>query len=132
MTPNLIRQAAVMLSNLLEFNSPADAKLSEFFRNNRDLGTKERAFVAESVYGVLRRLRFLSTVTANDDNDPDDARKLILAWLLRVQGMSIRELEPMLNEQQKEWAHLIKAKSTENMPLAVQEMCIRDSHKPAT
>ncbi|MEQ1767246.1 MAG: RsmB/NOP family class I SAM-dependent RNA methyltransferase [Methylotenera sp.] len=120
MTPNLIRQAAVMLSNLLEFNSPADAKLSEFFRNNRDLGTKERAFVAESVYGVLRRLRFLSTVTANDDNDPDDARKLILAWLLRVQGMSIRELEPMLNEQQKEWAHLIKAKSTENMPLAVQ------------
>jgi len=108
MTPNLIRQAAIVLSNLLTFSSPADAKLSEFFRNNRDLGTKERAFVAESVYGVLRRLRFLSTVTANDENDPDDARKLILAWLLRVQGMSIRELEPMLNEQQKEWAHLIK------------------------
>jgi 16S rRNA (cytosine967-C5)-methyltransferase len=120
MTPNLIRQAAVMLSNLLEFSSPADAKLSEFFRNNRDLGTKERAFVAESVYGVLRRLRFLSTVTANEEGDPDDARKLILAWLLRVQGMSIRELEPMLNEQQKEWAHVIKAKSTENLSLAVQ------------
>lgn len=120
MTPNLIRQAAIVLSNLLTFSSPADAKLSEFFRNNRDLGTKERAFVAESVYGVLRRLRFLSTVTANDENDPDDARKLILAWLLRVQGMSIRELEPMLSEQQKEWAHLIKAKSTDNLPLAVQ------------
>ena len=120
MTPNLIRQAAVMLSNLLEFSSPADAKLSEFFRNNRDLGTKERAFVAESVYGVLRRLRFLSTVTANEEGDPDDARKLILAWLLRVQGMSIRELEPMLSEQQKEWAHVIKAKSTDNLPLAVQ------------
>ena len=79
MTPTLIRQAAVMLSNLLEFNSPADVKLSEFFRTNRDLGTKERAFVAESVYGVLRRLRYLSFVTANDANDPDDARKLILA-----------------------------------------------------
>jgi 16S rRNA (cytosine967-C5)-methyltransferase len=120
MTPNLIRQAAVVLSNLLDFNSPADAKLGEFFRNNRDLGTKDRAFVAESVYGVLRRLRFLSTVTANEENDPDDARKLILAWLLRVQGMSIRELESVLNEQQKEWAHTIKAKSTENLPLAVQ------------
>lgn len=120
MTPNLIRQAAVMLSNLLEFNSPADVKLSEFFRNNRDLGTKERAFVAESVYGVLRRLRFLSAVTANDDNDPDDARKLVLAWMLRIQGMSIQKMEPMLNEQQIEWAHTIKAKSTENLPLAVQ------------
>jgi len=120
MTPILLRQAAMVLTNLLEFNSPADAKLSDFFRNNRDLGTKERAFVAESVYGVLRRLRFLSTVTANDENDPDDARKLILAWLLRVQGMSIQKLEPMLNEQQKEWALAIKAKSTDNLPLAVQ------------
>jgi len=108
------------LSNLLDFNSPADAKLGDFFKNNRDLGTKERAFVAESVYGVLRRLRFLSTVTANDENDPDDARKLILAWLLRVQGMSIQKLEPMLTEQQKEWALAIKAKVTDNLPLAVQ------------
>jgi 16S rRNA (cytosine967-C5)-methyltransferase len=120
MNANLIRQAAVVLANLLDFNSPADAKLSEFFRNNRELGTKDRAFVAESVYGVLRRLRYLSMVTANEENDPDDARKLILAWLLRIQGKSIRELESVLNAQQTEWAHAIKAKSTENLPLAVQ------------
>ena len=120
MNPTLLRQAAMVLTNLLEFNSPADVKLSEFFRNNRDLGTKERAFVAESVYGVLRRLRYLSAVTANEEGDPDDARKLILAWLLRVQGKSIRELEPILNEQQTEWAQAIKAKTTENLPLAVQ------------
>ena len=117
MTPNLLRQAAMLLTNLLDFNSPADAKLGEFFRNNRELGTKDRAFVAESVYGVLRRLRYLSAVTANEAGDPDDARKLILAWLLRVQGKSIRELEPILNEQQTEWAQAIKAKSTENLPL---------------
>jgi 16S rRNA (cytosine967-C5)-methyltransferase len=120
MNQNLLRQTAMMLTNLLEFNSPADTKISEFFRNNRDLGTKERAFVAESVYGVLRRLRYLSTLTANEDGDADDARKLILAWLLRVEGKSIRELEPILNEQQTEWAQAIKAKSTENLPLAVQ------------
>ena len=120
MNANLIRQAAMLLNNLLDFNSPADAKLSEFFRNNRELGTKERAFVAESVYGVLRRLRYLSTVTANEENDPDDARKLILAWLLRIEGKSIRELEPMLSEQQKEWAITIKAKTTDDLPQAVQ------------
>lgn len=120
MTPNLLRQAAMLLTNLLDFNSPADAKLGEFFRNHRELGTKDRAFVAESVYGVLRRLRYLSVVAANDADDPDDARKLILAWLLRVQGKSLRELDDILNEQQKEWAVAIKAKSTENLPLAVQ------------
>jgi len=120
MNANLIRQAAMLLNNLLDFNSPADAKLSEFFRNNRELGTKERAFVAESVYGVLRRLRYLSTITASDESDTDDARKLILAWLLRIEGKSIRELEPMLTEQQKEWAVAIKAKATDDIPLAVQ------------
>lgn len=120
MNANLIRQAAMLLNNLLDFNSPADAKLSEFFRNNRELGTKERAFVAESVYGVLRRLRYLSMVTASEEGDADDARKLILAWLLRIEGKSIRELEPMLSEQQKEWAVTIKAKATDGLPLAVQ------------
>ena len=120
MNANLLRQAAMLLTNLLDFNSPADAKLGEFFRNNRDLGTKERAFVAESVYGVLRRLRYLSAITANEEGDPDDARKLILAWLLRVQGKSLRELDSILSDQQKEWAITIKAKSTDNLPLAVQ------------
>jgi 16S rRNA (cytosine967-C5)-methyltransferase len=72
------------------------------------------------VYGVLRRLRFLTAVTTNSEDEQADARKLVLAYLLRIQGKSIRELEPVLNEQQKEWAHAIKAKSTENLPLAVQ------------
>ena len=120
MNANLIRQAAVLLTNLLDFNSPADAKLSEFFRNNRDLGTKDRAFVAESVYGVLRRLRYLSTVTVSEAGDADDARKLILAWLLRIEGKSIRELDSVLSEQQKEWAVTIKSKPTEDFALAVQ------------
>jgi 16S rRNA (cytosine967-C5)-methyltransferase len=40
--------------------------------------------------------------------------------MLRIQGMSIQKMEPMLSEQQIEWARTIKAKSTDNMPLAVQ------------
>ncbi len=120
MNEHLIRQAAMLLTDMLDFDRPADAKMSAFFRNNRDLGNKERAFIAESVYGVIRRLRYLSVVTGNNENDPDDARKLILAWLLRVQGKSLRELDTTLNEQQKEWAIEIKAKSTADLPLAVQ------------
>lgn len=120
MNENLIRQAAILLTDILDFERPADAMLSTFFRNNRDLGNKDRAFIAESVYGVIRRLRFLSTLTANAENDPDDARKLILAWLLRVQGRSLRDLDDVLNEQQKEWAIAIKAKPTEDLPVAVK------------
>ena len=50
----------------------------------------------------------------------EDPRKLLLAWLLRIQGMSMRELEEVLNKQQKEWAQEIKSKSTDALPLAMQ------------
>ncbi|HQN64991.1 MAG TPA: RsmB/NOP family class I SAM-dependent RNA methyltransferase [Methylophilus sp.] len=120
MNANLLRLTAILLNDLLAFSGPADAKMGDFFRSHRELGTKDRAFVAETVYGVLRRLRFLTAVTTASDDEQADARKLVLAYLLRIQGKSIRELEPVLNEQQKEWAHAIKAKSTENLSLAVQ------------
>jgi 16S rRNA (cytosine967-C5)-methyltransferase len=38
-----------------------------------------------------------------------------LAFLLKIEGKSIRELEPVLNEQQKEWAVTIKAKKSEGV-----------------
>lgn len=120
MNENLIRQAAILLTDMLDFEKPADAIMRTFFRNNRDLGNKDRSFIAESAYGVIRRLRFLSTIIATENNDPDDARKLIVAWLLRVQGRSLRDLGDVLTEQQKEWAIAIKAKSTDDMPIAAK------------
>jgi len=119
MNQHLIRQASVLLNDLLQFDGPADAKVGAFFRKHRELGTKDRAFIAESAYGVLRRLRYLSWLT-HTENEEEDARKLILAWLIRIQGKSIRDLESHLNAQQMEWAKQIKAKSNDDLPLAVQ------------
>lgn len=120
MNENLIRQTAILLKDMLAFDSPPDSKLRAFFRERRELGNKERAFVAESAYGVIRRLRYLNVVIKGDADDPEDARKLILAWLIRIQGRSLRDLDGVLTEQQKEWAVAIKAKSTADFPLAVQ------------
>ena len=46
----LLRLAGMALADVLGLSGPADAKLGAFFRNNRELGNKERAFVAESVW----------------------------------------------------------------------------------
>ena len=113
--PNLMRLAGMALADVLNNPGPADAKLGAFFRRNREMGNKERAFVAESVYGVLRRKALLSHLA-----DGDDPRKLLLALWLRVQGVSLRDLEPGLNKQQKEWALEIKARSTEGLTPAQQ------------
>jgi 16S rRNA (cytosine967-C5)-methyltransferase len=113
--PNLLRLASMALADVLTGTGPADAKLGWFFKQNRELGTKDRAFVAESVYGVLRRKSFLAFVS-----DGEDPRKLVLAWLLRVQGMSMRDLDESLNKQQKEWAQEIKAKTADPANAAMQ------------
>ncbi|MDP2247930.1 MAG: RsmB/NOP family class I SAM-dependent RNA methyltransferase [Nitrosomonadales bacterium] len=113
--PNLMRLAGMALADVMNNTGPADAKLGAFFRQNRELGNKDRAFVAESVYGVLRRKALLVHLA-----DGEDPRKLLLALLLRVQGMSMRDLDESLNKQQKEWAQEIKAKSTEGMTQAQQ------------
>jgi 16S rRNA (cytosine967-C5)-methyltransferase len=113
--PNLLRLAGMALADVLTLSGPADAKLGAFFRQNRELGTKDRAFVAESVYGVLRRRSYLAYLAGGED-----PRKLLLAWLLRIQGASIRDLDATLNKQQKEWAQEIKAKRADDIPLAMQ------------
>ncbi len=120
MTPYLIRQTAVVIADLLNFEGPADAKLSYFFRQNRDLGTKDRAFVAETAYGVLRRLRFLVAVSQNETDEAPDPRKLVLAYLIKIQGMGVQKLSESLDEQQKEWAVEIKAKQVDKNDLVVQ------------
>ena len=112
---NLLRQAAMALATVLGPHGPADAKLSAYFRENRKLGVKDRAFIAESVYQVLRRRRLLEYLA-----DGSDARRLLLAALLRLQGISLGKLTPLLSKQQIEWAQAIKAKSTENLPAAIQ------------
>jgi 16S rRNA (cytosine967-C5)-methyltransferase len=110
---NLLRMTSIVLADVLSNTGPADVKLGLFFKQHRDLGTKDRAFVAESVYGVLRRKAFLMYVS--EGNDP---RKLLLAYLIRVLGTSTRDLNDVLNAQQMEWAQAIKAKKTEDMTKA--------------
>lgn len=112
---NLLRLTGMALADVLDGSGPADAKLGAFFRRHRTLGVKDRAFVAESVYGVLRRKRWLAHLTG--DEDP---RRLLLALLLRVQGMSIRDLATSLNKQQREWAQQIKAQPSAGLSPAQQ------------
>ena len=51
----LIDACAELIRLTLTFEHPADAVVSRFFRDNRGLGPRERATLAETVYTVLRK-----------------------------------------------------------------------------
>jgi 16S rRNA (cytosine967-C5)-methyltransferase len=107
--------ALTALIAVLRFDFPADSILSRYFREHRELGPIDRAFVAEAVFGVLRHKSLLDHVSENGK-----ARTLLLAWLTRVQGLNTRELEPVLRRGDNEAVAAIKGISTDTLTLAQQ------------
>jgi len=101
----LLAAAEEALGRILTMTQPADAVLSVYFRAHRELGQHDRAFIAETVFGVLRRRYGLEHHTG-----AATARRLLLAYLNRVQGMSLRQLEPLLDRDDAQWAAELKAR----------------------
>ena len=92
-TGALLGHAEAALAELLRFAAPADQTLSRYFREHRNLGQRDRAFVAESTFAVLRRRRSLEAAAGTAA-----PRALVIAALLRVLGMSGRSLEGLADE----------------------------------
>ena len=104
-TPALFAHAEAVLGQLLRFDYPADAVVSRYFREQRELGHADRAFVAETVFAVLRRGRSIEARCAGKLSD----RNRLLVALAVTRGWSQRELVPVLKASEEEW--LAAAKS---------------------
>ena len=111
--PALMRHAEAALGELMRFAGPADQVLSRYFRSHRELGQRERAFIAEASFAVLRRRRSLEAAAASGE-----PRALLAAALLRVLGFSGRAVgdlvEPGLIERVRsargdEWPAAVRA-----------------------
>ncbi|MBZ0069432.1 MAG: SAM-dependent methyltransferase, partial [Thiobacillus sp.] len=111
LTPTLLQLATQALDRVLDFKRPADAELSAFFRDHKKLGPHDRAFVAEAVFGVLRRYRYLSVVVP-----AANPRTLVIAWLIKARGMSGATLEQFAKPELI--GHIRNAK-TDDLPLGV-------------
>ncbi len=115
-TPALFHHAEVLLAELLRSSFPADAVVSRYFRQQRALGHADRAFVAESVYAVLRRKRSLAARCAGDIT----SRRLLLVFLACVQGLNRRQLDALIGEAEGRWLGEAKGVRAENFPAAVR------------
>ncbi len=105
----LLDHTVAALAAVLEFKHPADAVVSRYLRAHPILGQQDRAFVAETVFAVLRRLRLLETLAAGRD-----PRSLVLAALIRLRGLSLRELDTALKTRERGWLADLKARAEDN------------------
>jgi 16S rRNA (cytosine967-C5)-methyltransferase len=90
----LFRHAEAALRELLRFAGPADQVLSRYFRAHGELGQRDRAFIAEASFAVLRRRRTLEAAAS-----AAEPRELLAAALVRVLGFSGRALGGLIEPQ---------------------------------
>jgi 16S rRNA (cytosine967-C5)-methyltransferase len=110
-----LARAETLLAELLTTAGPADAAVSRYFRAHRNLGQTDRAFVAETVYAVLRRRRSLEAAAGSAS-----PRDLAIAALVRVRGLSGRALEDVVREEEKALIARVRAAKSESFPPAVR------------
>ena len=98
MTPqDLLQHAQQLVKLVLRFEYPADSVVSRYFRENRQLGMRERAALAETVYVLIRQKPLLQHL-AQSGSGPMERRLAVLAW-----QADARTLLPMLSEQERAW-----------------------------
>jgi 16S rRNA (cytosine967-C5)-methyltransferase len=115
LNPATLQATSVALDLACRFVHPADGVLREFFREHRDLGSHDRAFIADTVFAVLRHKRLLEALVP----DPTP-RRLALASLLKLQGLSIGSLERLVSREDNDWLVAVKRRSVEELPAAVR------------
>jgi 16S rRNA (cytosine967-C5)-methyltransferase len=98
MHPKALLDACTELVGLvLQFDHPADAVVSRYFRDHRSLGPRERATLAETVYTVLRK-KLLFDHFSPSGSGPKARRMAILGF------HGPRDfLKSALTEQEKAW-----------------------------
>ena len=107
------------LRAVLPMKQPADAVLRNFFQGER-LGSRERALIAETTFGVLRHRLFLEHACQPTPSAHATPRRMALAYWMRFGGYNLRELEPLLKKDEVNWLGGVKAIVLDELPLSIQ------------
>lgn len=92
MRPAHLQRAAELLRLILTSPTPADKRIDAYFRAHREMGSHDRGYVAEMVYGCLRHKRVLDHLRNALDNS-DDSEDTVALYLLLYGGLSLRALQ---------------------------------------
>jgi 16S rRNA (cytosine967-C5)-methyltransferase len=103
------------LTVVLPASAPADALLRQFFRDNKNLGQRDRALIADTVYAALRRRRMLEHVTPKGT-----PREIALAALVKLQGVGLSQIESALRDGEKQWLSALKAQDLDQLPIEMR------------
>ena len=97
MTPAARLESTIELWNKIsEAHIPMDNICGDYFRNRRFIGSKDRAEIAERVYGMMRAYARLTWWCAHLKL-PDDARARTLLFTMLHDGRTLADIDDLFN-----------------------------------
>jgi 16S rRNA (cytosine967-C5)-methyltransferase len=113
--PWLLRLGCEALAEILSFAAPADALLRRFFREHPKLGRRDRGFIAEAVFCVLRRLRWFTELAG-----ARDPRRLFLLGAAETMAPDASTLHAAIRPEDSSWLEAAAARDVASAPLGVR------------
>ena len=115
----------ILHSILTDIRAPADHLIDQYFRAHRQMGSKDRAFAAETVYGCLRRKAELEALAEPCLpavlDDEQRANWLVAAYVLKYSGWSARALlEAGFEGDAETLVTRVRTVKTTDLPFAVR------------
>lgn len=111
-----LQQLQRVLTEILKFKHPADAVLSQWFREHRSLGLRDRAEIAETVFDILRHLRLYRHFAQSGEGS--EYRRLAILGLAATKGEGY--VAGLLTPFEAEWLAHVKALPLEGMAWEVR------------
>lgn len=111
-----IEQVQHLLDDMLPWEHPADAVLSQWMRSNRNAGARDRAQVADAAFDVLRHLRRYRHLA--ESGSGASSRRLAILGLASVFDRAV--LDAGLSVDERAWLTHVEQVSGESMSRAVR------------
>lgn len=98
--PNLVKAVVEALRDIFQNGYYADRVIERLLKSNRQWGSRDRAFIAESVYEMVRWYRLLYEVRGQvPENEADWLRLFGIWWIIRGEQLPDWEEFKSLNAQ---------------------------------
>lgn len=107
----LLKKIAEALHDIFENKKYADKVIEKLFKSNRKLGSRDRKFIAETIYGIVRYHRFYQTVAQSNESYN------LLGVHLVKNGLDTQEFQ----DEYPIDVDMIKANLKKKYPIAVTE-----------
>jgi 16S rRNA (cytosine967-C5)-methyltransferase len=119
MPPPVMRDLVAALGAVLKFTGPADVALSRYFKANKNIGGRDRGWIAEGIYAVLRDKSLLGHLAQGMGGD--QTRRLALLALARHAGLE--SVHRVVNDSEREPLERLAAVDAQTLPRAVRLSC---------